>query len=110
MCSRNAVLALCAVAVGCVDPQAECAALGEAACPDGQQNGEVEAVYCEDYYEGSCSSEWDAYVQCAKETPICFDGEALVYPCKAEEVDHGRCLCEVESEHGWSPWCDIYGK
>jgi hypothetical protein len=105
-----AALLLCLSA--CVDPVAQCADLDAAACPDGQVNGE-DTTYCEDYYEGSCGSEWDAYVECAKQTPVCNDSETGVqqaYPCDAERSAHGRCLCEVESEYGWSPWCDLYGK
>ena len=105
-------LLLCVAGFGCgPDPEVACAALGDASCPAGQVNGE-DTLYCPDYYEGSCSSEWDDYVECATKTPICWDAEAgtlEAFPCEEERYEHGHCLCEVESEHGWSPWCDLYG-
>jgi len=80
-----------------------CADLVAAPCPPGQPSREDGPQYCESYYDSECSSEWDDYVTCAIAKPRCGDASS---PCwESAFLPFARCLCEVESKHGWSPWC-----
>lgn len=85
------------------DAAKRCADLVAAPCPDGAPNHEDGPKYCESYYDSACSGEWDEYVTCALEKPRCGDSTSPCYESAFKPF--ARCLCEVESEHGWSPWC-----